>query len=161
MRCYPSDKLCSQFHHRSHNLQVIKLPVIRFSGWKLQLVHCQSSRAGLHRYVHLISTMQAMFNFTADMWTDFPWQFWFFATPVGTQVGTNKILPNYMPVVMYVLNDTKKENMHFRFLWRKTCDLCLVMAKLKTLHLKNITLSTHLWVHSVNRTGRYLSWFWK
>lgn len=59
----------------------------------------------------------------------------------------NKILPDYMPLVMYVLNDTKKENVHFRqhfrFLWRKTCDLCLVMAKLKTVHLKNITPSIH------------------
>lgn len=59
----------------------------------------------------------------------------------------NKILPDYMPVVMYVLNDTKKENVHFwqhfGFLWRKTCDLCLVMAKLKTVHLKIIT-SIHI-----------------
>lgn len=52
----------------------------------------------------------------------------------------NKILPNYMPVVMYVLNGTKKENLHFRF----PCDLCLVMAKPKTVHLKNITFLTHL-----------------
>lgn len=57
-----------------------------------------------------------------------------------TDENQNKILPNYMPVVMYVLNDTKKEKVHFRF----PCDLCLMMAKLKVVHLKNITLSTHL-----------------
>ena len=47
------------------------------------------------------------------MWTDLPWQLWFFATPVGTQVGTKKIFPDCVPVLTYVLNETKKENMHF------------------------------------------------
>lgn len=31
-----------------------------------------------------------------------------------TDGNQNKILLDYMPVVMYVLNDTKKENVHFR-----------------------------------------------
>lgn len=89
-----------------------------------------------------------MFNFTASMWADFPWQFWFFChTSRHTGGNQNTILPDYMPVVMYVLNNTKKENVHFRqhfrFLWRKTCDLCLVIAKLKIVHLENITLSIH------------------
>lgn len=52
----------------------------------------------------------------------------------------NKILPNYIPVVTYVLNDTKKKNMHFRF----PCDLCLVMAKLKTASQKYHTFNTPL-----------------
>lgn len=47
---------------------------------------------------------------------------------------------------MYVLNYQKKSmhfRQHFRFLWRKSCDLCLVMAKLKPVLLKNITFSMH------------------
>lgn len=50
VRCNPSDKVCSPFHHRSHNLMTCCQIL-----W-MEIIISQSSRAGLHRFIHLIST---------------------------------------------------------------------------------------------------------
>lgn len=88
-------------------------PLIRLSLRQLLKVCCHASRASSHRFVRSVNTECKSCLIPLQVCEQI------FHDYTSKHIGQNqKVLPDYVPVLVHLLNETKEENINFRQYFR-------------------------------------------